>query len=128
MATAIQKYIPGICNIGPAERRRRRIGGFLGAVVAVVGAVLLIISSIDWYWRLSLVVPATGAAIGLLQDAMHFCVGFGMRGIFNVRNSVGKTDSVDQAEYRRKDRAKARHIMGYSLVIGLLFTGIVILI
>lgn len=123
-----QKYIPGMCNIGPAERRMRRLGGIAGTVVAVIGAVLLIVTDVDWYWRLLLIIPATGAATGFLQDAMHFCVGFGVRGIFNVINSVGKTDSVDRAEYRRKDRARARQILGYSLVIGLLFTGLVILI
>lgn len=123
-----QRYIPGMCNIGPAERRQRRLGGIAGATIAIIGAALLIFSGVEWYWRLLLIIPAAGAATGLLQDAMHFCVGFGMKGVFNVLNSVGKTDSVDQVEYRRKDRAKARQILGYSLVIGLLFTGIVILI
>lgn len=117
-----------MCNIGPAERRKRRIGGLVGALVTTVAAVLLVVSDVDWIWRLFLIIPATAAATGLLQDAMHFCVGFGVRGIFNVMNSVGKTDSVDQAEYRRKDRGRARLIIGYAVLIGALVTGIVILI
>lgn len=123
-----QKYIPGVCNIGPAERRKRRIAGLFGLLVTVVAAILLVVSDVDWVWRLLLIIPATGSATGLLQDAMHFCVGFGMKGVFNVLHSAGKTDSVSQAEYRRKDRGKARLILGYSVLIGALFTGIVILI
>ena len=43
---------------------------------------------------------------------------FGMRGVFNFGAEVGKTDTVEQQEFRRKDRAKAFQIVAYSIFIG----------
>jgi hypothetical protein len=59
------------------------------------------------------------SAVGFLQAAMHFCAAFGMMGVFNFRPDVGKTDTVEQAEFRRKDRQKALWILLYSSLIGI---------
>ncbi len=45
---------------------------------------------------------------------------YGLRSVFNVASEVGKTDSVLQAEFRTKDKQKARQILGYSFIGGLL--------
>jgi hypothetical protein len=50
---------------------------------------------------------------------MHFCAGFGMRGVFNFGPSIGKTDTVSQAEFRAKDRRKAQQIFFYATLIGI---------
>ena len=123
-----QEYIPGMCNIGSAERRRRRQGGIAGAVATLVILTLLLIIDAPYLWRLILVIPAVGAATGFLQDAMHFCVGFGMKGIFNVINSAGVVDNVELEEFRLKDRRKAIQISLYSLAIGLVIAGLTLLI
>lgn len=114
-----EEYIPGVCNIGPAERAKRRRSGIAGAVIAF--ALLLLLLAIDAApaWRLLLVLPVAGAASGFLQDAMHFCAGFGMKGIYNVINSVGITEDVQLEEFRRKDRDKALRIAGLSLAAGI---------
>lgn len=111
-------YIPGMCNIGPAERRMRRLGGIAGAIATVGLLIVLLALDAPLIWRLLLVIPASGAATGFLQDALHFCVGFGMRGIFNVINSAGITDNVELEEYRIKDRNKALQIVVLSATIG----------
>ena len=69
-------------------------------------------------WRLFLVLPAGAAATGFLQSALHFCAGFAMRGVFNFGAAVGTTETVEQAEFRRKDKAKALQIFGWSVLIG----------
>jgi hypothetical protein len=69
-------------------------------------------------WRLTVFLPAAAAASGFLQAAFHFCAGFGMRGVFNF-GSVGKAETIEQAEFRRKDRGKARLIGLYSVLIGI---------
>ena len=129
MATkASQEYIPGVCNIGPAERRKRRMGGIAGAVAALlILAGLLYIDASPW-WRLILVIPAAGAATGFLQDALHFCAGFGMKGIYNVINSAGVVDNVDLEEFRLKDKKKALQITVWSGVIGVAFAVLTLLI
>jgi len=127
-AKTSQEYIPGVCNIGPAERRQRRMMGVFGAVATIgLFAVLLVVDA-HWAWRLLLVFPATLAANGFLQDRMHFCVGFGMKGIFNVINSAGVTDNVDLEEFRLADRRKAIKIVLYSLVIGLIVAALALLV
>jgi len=114
-----QEYIPGMCNIGPAERRRRRLGGIAGAVATILILVGLILIDAPVLWRLILIIPAAGAATGFLQDALHFCVGFGMKGIYNVINSAGVVDNVELEEFRLKDKRKAQMIVVWSGLIGL---------
>jgi hypothetical protein len=123
-----QAYIPGVCNIGPAERRRRRMGGIAGVVgVFVLLGSLYAVDAPIW-WRLLLLFPASGAATGFLQDALHFCVGFGMKGIYNVINSAGVVDNVELEEFRLKDKRKAQNIVVWSGLIGLAVAGLSLLL
>jgi len=69
-------------------------------------------------WQLLLFIPASMAASGFLQAYMHFCAGFGSRGLFNFGPKAGKTETVMQAEFRAKDRKKALQILALSLIIG----------
>jgi hypothetical protein len=112
------EYVPGVCNIGPAEIRRRRQSGWLGLGVTVVLWAVFLVFRVPAPWRLLLFLPATISATGFFQAAMHFCAGFGMRGVFNFGADVGKTDTVEQAEFRLKDKRKARLIGLYSALVG----------
>ena len=123
MTTQMQvqnKYIPGVCNIGPAEIKRRKQSGWLGLVLTVaLGAVFIWFDTPSILW-LTLFLPATASATGFLQAYMHFCAHFGLSGLFNFdKDKVGKTDSVQQAEFRAKDRRKAWQITIHSMLIGL---------
>ena len=55
---------------------------------------------------------------------MGFCAKYGFGGVFSFGPDVGKTDTVEQAEYRKQDRLKALQIIGISLGIGLLVAGL----
>ena len=112
-------YTPGVCNLSDAEARRRTIGGWAGLVVTVLLEALFIYTNTAPAIRLIIFIPAAFGAMGFLQSAMHFCVNFGMRGLFNVSEEVGKTETVSQANFRAQDKAKAIHIMVYSVVIGI---------
>jgi hypothetical protein len=111
-------YIPGTCNIGPAERRMRRMSGWLGLGVTIILWGIFVAAHTPQVWRFFVFLPASMAATGFLQDAFHFCVNFGMRGLFNFGPEVGKTDNVLQAEFRKKDREKAMLILFLSMLIG----------
>jgi hypothetical protein len=113
------EYIPGVCNIGPAEIRRRSQSGWFGLGVTVVLWAAFFVFRVPAPWRLFLFFPSMISATGFLQAAMHFCAGFGMRGVFNFGQVVGKTESVEQAEFRRKDQRKARSIALLSALAGL---------
>ncbi len=113
-------YIPGMCNIGPAEIRLRRLSGIAGLVATAVLWLIFILIDTPSIWRLIVFIPATVSAVGLLQAWLHFCVNFGMRGLFNVSESLQQQESVDQQEYRRKDQQKALTIIAGSSVIGVI--------
>ena len=113
------KYIPGVCNIGDEEIRMRKRTGQIGLVVTIALWALFIWFDVPQIWRLTLFIPATMSATGLFQAYMHFCAYFGFASLFNFGPKVGKTDSVEQAEFRAKDRKKAWQIVIYSIVTGL---------
>jgi hypothetical protein len=118
MMTAKQEYVPGVCNIGPAEIGRRRQSGWVGLGATVLVWAVFLIFRVPSPWRLLLFLPAAVGAAGFFQAAFHFCANFGMRGVFNFGPEVGKTDTVEQAGFRRQDRRKAQLIVLYSVLIG----------
>lgn len=113
-------YQPGVCNIGPAEIRRRRLSGWIGLAVAVV--FLALAFGLGWAapWRLLVALPAFLSATGFLQAAFHFCVGFATRGLYNF-GDLGHEETVMEAEFRKKDQRKG-------LQINLLSAGIAIVV
>ena len=117
-----------MCNIGPAERRRRRLGGIAGSIASLLILGMLLLVDAPVLWRLILVFPAAGAATGFLQDALHFCVGFGMKGIYNVINSAGVVDNIELEEFRLMDKRKAQKIVVLAGFIGLAVAGLSLLI
>jgi hypothetical protein len=117
--TAKTEYVPGVCNIGPAEIRRRKQSGWLGLGVTILVWAAFLIFGVSAPWRLLLFFPAMISAAGFFQAALHFCAGFGMRGVSNFGPEVGKTETVEQTEFRLKDRRKARLIGLYSALVGI---------
>ncbi|MDZ4820600.1 MAG: hypothetical protein SGJ20_16670 [Planctomycetota bacterium] len=118
------QYVPGVCNIGKAEIRQRRILGLIGLATTVLGGLALILTGVEQCWRLLLFFPATLAATGYLQAAWHFCAKFGFGGVFNFGPNVGQTDTVEQAEFRRQDRKTALQIVGLSILAGAVVAGV----
>jgi hypothetical protein len=118
MVAIERTYAPGVCNISKEEEARRLASGWIGIVVTIVLAAALWFLAAPALWRLTLFFPAALAASGFLQASMHFCAGYGMKGVFNVGAEVGKTQTVEQAEFAAKDRAKARQILGLALAVG----------
>ncbi|MFH0848992.1 MAG: hypothetical protein V1857_05775 [archaeon] len=118
------EYQPGVCNIGPAEIAKRKQVGWVGTGATAILWLTLMVFHISRVWRLTIFIPATVAAIGLLQGYLHFCARFGFRGVFNFGPQVGKTETVEQAEFRRKDRQKASRIVAYSVLIAAILTAL----
>ena len=114
---APDQYIPGVCNIGPAEIRQRRYIGWLAAGAAILLWAGLMQLKVAREWRLVIFVPAFIAAMGYLQAAWHFCAKFGLQGVFNLRSTTGHTDTVEQAEFHRQDRRTAMKIIVVSALI-----------
>ena len=118
------EYVPGVCNIGPSEVTKRKQAGWLGLAFTIVLWMVFSILRVPSEWKLLLLLPATMSAIGFIQARMHFCVAFGIIGLFNFSLKVGKTDTVEQAEYRRKDKQKALQLIAYSVLIGIIVAAV----
>ena len=121
-------YQPGVCNIGPAEIRKRRVTGVIGVVVAVVFLVLAFALGWPAWARLFVMIPVGAATAGFLQGAFHFCVRFGAAGLFNFGELGSPKEEVWQAEYRRKDQRKALVIAGLTALITAVVTVAVYLV
>jgi hypothetical protein len=109
-------YVPGVCNIGPAERRQRQTLGWIGAAVTVVALGAFALFHVPWPFRLLVFAPAMLSAQGFLQSAMHFCVGFSMRGLYNF-DALGSEETVMDASMRRADQKKGLQISAYATLI-----------
>jgi hypothetical protein len=114
----VDQYVPGTCNIGPAEIALRRRVGHTGLIAtAVLAAVLLAVDAAP-AWRLLLALPAALAAAGYLQAWLRFCANFGWRGVYNF-DTLGHEQRVAAAEARAQDRRRAVLLGGGSAAIGL---------
>jgi hypothetical protein len=111
-----EQYIPGVCNIGKNEIRKRKYGGWTGLIITIILYSVLAYLELPRVWRFLVFVPATMAAVGFLQARMHFCAYFGLSGLFNM--GAGRADTVEQAEFRAMDRKKAWSIILYSMFMG----------
>lgn len=109
-------YVPGVCNIGPSERERRRQVGTICAVVYIVLLTVLVTVHAPNAYRLIIIVPACGALLGFLQDYLHFCTGYGLRGLYNVLKSTGHAESITSKKFRDQDRQAALLIISVALV------------
>jgi hypothetical protein len=111
-------YIPGTCNIGPAEIKARRNVALVSAIISVGLIIILPLIHADKILRLVVFFPATSAGVGFQQWYNHFCVAFGLKGVFNF-GDIGKTFTVEQKENFKKDRTKAQKMISIGVLFGL---------
>jgi hypothetical protein len=111
------QYVPGSCNIGPAEIALRRRAGHAGLVVTGALGAALLRSDLPRAWRLTLAVPAAGAASGYLQARERFCADFGWRGVYNF-DRRGQEQPVAGDQALAQDRRKALRIAAASAAVG----------
>jgi hypothetical protein len=112
------QYVPGTCNIGPHEIALRRRFGHVGLAVTAALAAALLRSDVHPAWRLTLSLPAAGAAAGYLQARQRFCADFGFRGVYNF-DTRGHEQPVTNAQAQSEDRRRALQISAASAAIGL---------
>jgi hypothetical protein len=112
------QYVPGTCNIGSEEIVLRRRAGHIGLAVTAALATALLRSDLHPAWRLTLALPAAGAASGYLQARQRFCANYGFRGLYNFE-SRGHEQPVPLAGAQEEDRRRSLQIAAASAGIGL---------
>lgn len=110
-------YQPGVCNIGPAERRWRLTTGWIGVGLTVITLIAFVVLQVPDIMRVLVALPAGLGATGFLQYAMHFCVNFAMRGLYNVGAGRGTEENVVDIAMRTADQRKGLKIIGLAALI-----------
>ena len=111
------QYIPGTCNIGQEEIKRRLGYGWSGLAAAFILFLLFVLFGVPAIWRLAIFFPIVISASGFIQAKNRFCVYFGIKGTYNF-DSVGAGNSVQRVDDHAHDRKKAWRIIIPSILLG----------
>ena len=117
-------YIPGTCNIGKGEIRRRQLVALIGLALSVTSLVGFVATGAAPSARLGIFLPLTVFAIGFVQSRRKFCLAYGFMGTFNF-GKLGQLSKVSSKEAQAADRKTALAILGQSLGLAALLTAIV---
>ena len=110
-------YVPGVCNIGTWEVRRRRAFAIVGFVAAaVLFAVLVAIDAPAWA-RLLVFLPLAGGVFSWLQARRRFCAAFAMAGVANFSDADDGRHAVQDSAARRADIAAVRRMTRDAVLI-----------
>jgi hypothetical protein len=126
-ATA-EGYVPGVCNIGPWEARRRRAMGVAGLAIAAVVLVALVAVDAPRVARLLVLLPAWGGAFSMLQARRRFCGAYAVRRISNFGDVLGTARGVTDDAAHRADMAAVVRLTRDSFLIGLALTVIAVVL
>jgi hypothetical protein len=117
------EYIPGSCNIGTGEIRRRQLVALFGLFLTIFSITTLLATDQNKSVRLSIFIPAMIFSVGFIQSRSKFCLAYGLAGTFNF-DRLGKISKVGSAEDRMADRKTAVLILIKSVALSALITAV----
>ena len=117
-------YIPGTCNIGKGEIRRRQLVALIGLALSVTSLVGFVATNAAPSARLGIFLPLAVFAFGFVQSRRKFRLAYGFMGTFNF-GKLGQLSKVSSKEALAADRKTALAIPGQSLGLAALLTAIV---
>jgi hypothetical protein len=121
------QYIPGSCNIGKGEIKRRQFVALLGLFISIFALVTLISINAPSSSRIGIFFPLMMASVGYIQSRSKFCLAYGFAGTFNV-GKMGDLSRVASPEDRAADRKTALTILGKSLLLAAIATAVVVVL
>ena len=117
------EYIPGTCNIGKGEVRRRQLVAIFGLFLTTFSAATIIATDQSKNSRLSIFLPALIFSIGFVQSRKKFCLAYGLAGTFNF-GKLGQISKVQSNEDRKSDRKTAVSILLQSAALAAFITAV----
>ena len=117
------EYIPGTCNIGKGEIRRRQLVAIFGLFLTTFSAATIIATDQSKNSRLSIFLPALIFSIGFVQSRKKFCLAYGLAGTFNF-GKLGQISKVQSNEDRKSDRKTAVSILLQSAALAAFITAV----
>jgi len=120
-----QVYIPGTCNLGKSEVKRRQFVALLGLVLSGFSAVSLWNAALAT--RATLILPLFVFSVGYVQSRKKFCMAYGFAGTFNL-GKLGELARVSDPADRKADRKMALRILLEAAVLALALTALYLLL
>ena len=121
------QYIPGTCNIGSGEIRRRQVVAIIGAIISISSFVTLLMAGAPRNARYGIFVPLMIASVGWVQSRSKFCLAYGFAGTFNM-GKLGDISRVADAASKAADRKTAITILVKSTALAAAITLLVVLL
>jgi hypothetical protein len=109
-------------NIGPRERRKRRLLGVVSLTVGVGAAFVLVVYGAPRWSRLIVFFPVWMAGLGLLQARAQTCIALAARGMCNMDSGE---ERLEDATLIERLRAKARSINRRALLTAVVIAVVV---
>jgi len=120
-------YIPGSCNLGKSEIRRRQFVALLGLFLTGSTLAGLIGTNSPASARWGLFVPLMVFSVGFIQSRKKFCLAYGLMGTFNL-GKLGDISRVQSADDRKADRKTALTIFAQSALLALGLSALFVLL
>ncbi|CAB4533729.1 unannotated protein [freshwater metagenome] len=121
------QYIPGTCNIGSGEIRRRQVVAIIGSIISILSFVTLLMADAPRNARYGIFVPLMIASVGWVQSRSKFCLAYGFAGTFNM-GKLGDISRVADAASKAADRKTALTILVKSTALAAIITLLVVLL
>jgi hypothetical protein len=121
------EYVPGSCNIGKGEIRRRQLVALVGLFFSISTLITFSIVNAPRGARLGVFIPFFITAIGFVQARSKFCLAYGFAGTFNI-GKLGDIKRVTNKEDRQADRVTALKILGKSFLLAFIATAVVLVL
>ncbi len=121
------EYIPGSCNIGKGEIRRRQLVALVGLVSSFLMVLFFSVTDAPVEIRLGIFFPLLVASVGFVQSRSKFCLAYGFAGTFNI-GKLGDIKRVASKEDRKADRVTALKILGKSFLLASIATAVVLVL
>lgn len=121
------QYIPGTCNIGSGEIRRRQVVAIIGSIISISSFVTLLMANAPRNARYGIFVPLMIASVGWVQSRSKFCLAYGFAGTFNM-GKLGDISRVADAASKAADRKTALTILVKSTALAAIITLLVVLL
>ncbi|HEX5825905.1 MAG TPA: hypothetical protein VFY23_00165 [Candidatus Limnocylindrales bacterium] len=112
-------YVPGACNIGPWEIRRRRAFAVVGFAAAAVLFAVLVALDAPAVARALVFLPLMGGAFSYLQARRRFCAAYAFQGIANFADALDGVRRVQDDAARRADLAAVARMTRDAALIAL---------
>jgi len=120
-------YIPGTCNIGAGEIKRRQLVALVGLILSCIALAGFVSQGATPGQRLGIFLPLMVMSIGWIQSRKKFCLAYGFMGTFNF-GKLGQLSKVADKESLAADQKTAITILVQATSLALVLTLIIYLL